>query len=698
MTNTIKALDDWQLDVLGVPFGGPHNGKDAHGESFGTFTQFHDDKFGLPPIVYYHGYDSDGKPKGTPAYIGKATSREERPDGVWFRVVLDKTNELARRVWEAAKNGMARASSGTISHLRRVASDGRILEWPVAELSIFDTDGNRQPANSYAVALPVLKAMYTEAGLPLPVDIFPSQEAHGAEASGTDASARADGDTDNQLNISSVKGTKTMDPEEIQKMVDKAFKAKLEEQAAGERLAKQQAEELEKALTMAKAEWEAEAVKTNRLPNFGQAPAVVDSSHWKFDHLSPGELAMGIQVLREAQRKGNGTGTSDAAVKSLAMRLESSDAKGDEGYMEARGVMLKFIPDSVKANEIAQSTLANYGDEWVGVAYGTELWRNIRQSTEILRRQMAYAVPQPAGAETMYFPLEGADPTWYLVAQASALSANPGGVPTNTVTASKLGTAQQSRTMAKIGARMLWTGELSEDSVVNYASELRRQLTESGAEMLESLIINGDTATGATTNINDIGGTPAGTEYWLGVNGYRKLALVTNTANSRDGGAITEADFIETIKLMGLAGKNALGSDRVAFISDLHTYWKTLDLTSVKTRDVNSAATVETGRLVRMWGYDYLPSAFMHFPNADATYGLKANSAGKLDLDTASNNTLGALLSVRFDQWRPGYRRQMTTETTRIPAADATEIVALLRFGMIYRDTEASAISYNLTI
>jgi hypothetical protein len=40
----------------------------------------------------------------------------------------------------------------------------------------------------------------------------------------------------------------------------------------------------------------------------------------------------------------------------------------------------------------------------------------------------------------------------------------------------------------------------------------------------------------------------------------------------------------------------------------------------------------------------------------------------------------------------------MTIETTRVAAADATEIVAMMRAGFSYRDTEASAISYNLTV
>jgi len=40
----------------------------------------------------------------------------------------------------------------------------------------------------------------------------------------------------------------------------------------------------------------------------------------------------------------------------------------------------------------------------------------------------------------------------------------------------------------------------------------------------------------------------------------------------------------------------------------------------------------------------------------------------------------------------------MTIETQRIPESDATQIVALARWGLGYRDTDASAISYNLTV
>ena len=75
-----------------------------------------------------------------------------------------------------------------------------------------------------------------------------------------------------------------------------------------------------------------------------------------------------------------------------------------------------------------------------------------------------------------------------------------------------------------------------------------------------------------------------------------------------------------------------------------------------------------------------------------------ANSAGKVDQDSTANNTKGVILAVRWDQWLMGFRRRMTMETTRRAESDSWEIVALSRLGMIQRDTEAAAISYNITV
>jgi len=190
-TATIKAITDteeWQLDILGIPFGDAQN-LDADGEYFDARTKFHEDKFGLPPLVYYHGADEKGKPAGEPVYLGRTVRRWVTEAGVWFRGVLDKGAAEAARVWEAAKQNLARASSGSLAHLVRTDTGGHIREWPVGELSVFDIGDGRQPANRYAVALPVMKAVYQQAGIDLPDMPEPEAEPE-AQKAATAAKAR----------------------------------------------------------------------------------------------------------------------------------------------------------------------------------------------------------------------------------------------------------------------------------------------------------------------------------------------------------------------------------------------------------------------------------------------------------------------------------------------------------------------------
>jgi hypothetical protein len=172
---------------------------------------------------------------------------------------------------------------------------------------------------------------------------------------------------------------------------------------------------------------------------------------------------------------------------------------------------------------------------------------------------------------------------------------------------------------------------MEEDSFVPWAAQLRQQLETSGAENLEATVIDGDTDASATTNINDIGGTPAATDLFLLFNGFRKSPLITTVANKLDaGGTLTDSQFLAIIKLMGAAGLNALDKSKVAFIVDLNVGWKVLELASVKTKDVFSNATIESGVLTSIWGYPVYTSAFMHFQSAVR----KANTAGKVDRTT----------------------------------------------------------------
>lgn len=692
----VKAVlggDEWALDVLSAPYGGPNRGKDQHGEYFSPNTNFYEaDGAPLPLVVYYHGHGPDGKPQGEPEIIGRAVKQWRDGSGLWHRVILDQTKALSQRVWNAAKQGVARASTGLAGFMGRVARDGEITNWLIGELSIWDATSDRRPANDYAIARPATKAYFLQHGFNLDLE----SDTQGAAAQGgplEELSETNDLSDHSRSKTNMADNTNTApEPVDVQAIID----AKISEALAAQEAARvkaaelQQAEEerVQAAVAAEREKWEAEQAASRRLPSIDAPNVAKFANLWQYDNYGPAELAFGAGILSASNKQ-----PSENLLKAVAVRTLSEE---NEKPMWRTRAAMQQAGMPVKANELNQSTLASYGDEWVGVAYSTQLWDQVRTDAMVAGRLPSIEVPQ--GMESITIPLSSTPPTFYKVAQASAQDTNTLGKATYTVTSSKQGTANQSITVGKMGARTLFTGELAEDSLIPWLPELMRTLQLEGAHVLDSLIIDGDTATGATTNINDIAGTPGGTEYWLIADGFRKLALVTNTANSRSAGALSINDYLETIKLMGTAGKYAYDTRAVSFIVDAHTHWKSLELTEVKSRDVFAQPTIESGRLMGIWGYEVITSYDFHKPAVGSGYELKANTSGKIDQDTDANNTTGSILAVRWDQWRLAWKRRMTIETQRIPQADATDVVLLMRVGLKYRDTDACAISYGVTV
>ncbi|HAE85763.1 MAG TPA: phage major capsid protein [Anaerolineaceae bacterium] len=138
--------------VLGIPYGGPVNGRDLDGEAFTDATDIWLQPGDQINITYYHGFDPDkaGKKQDVPALIGRATYTGADERGHWFEPVLDASEPLAQRLMKASIDNL-RASSGAINHLVRKETGGLISVWPVGELALFDTNEWRRPANDFAV-------------------------------------------------------------------------------------------------------------------------------------------------------------------------------------------------------------------------------------------------------------------------------------------------------------------------------------------------------------------------------------------------------------------------------------------------------------------------------------------------------------------------------------------------------------------
>ena len=175
----IKRDDEWRLEVLGVPFGGHLDGKDADGEYFSERTNIHLTLGEERPVYYLHGQQ-----ESAPSTIGRARYSRADEKGHWFEVVLDKAKEYADRIWTAATQGVARASSGAINYLCRRNEDGEYTSWPLAELTLLDMGEGRMPAN--ALATVNLKTAFEELDIEFPEawqEVVESTEADAEEES-----------------------------------------------------------------------------------------------------------------------------------------------------------------------------------------------------------------------------------------------------------------------------------------------------------------------------------------------------------------------------------------------------------------------------------------------------------------------------------------------------------------------------------
>jgi hypothetical protein len=169
-----KANGEWKLEVLGAPYGGLIDGKDMQGDYFSRRTDFMVEPGDERPVLYYHGMSPTGQRESSIETIGKARVTKRNDQGLWFEVILDKTKKYAERIWKAAINGLARASSGSVNYLVRRNADGELLQWPVAELTLLDKSDSRVPANELATVQ--LKAAFSEVGIDFPKALLKSEE------------------------------------------------------------------------------------------------------------------------------------------------------------------------------------------------------------------------------------------------------------------------------------------------------------------------------------------------------------------------------------------------------------------------------------------------------------------------------------------------------------------------------------------
>lgn len=393
VTDSVKALDEsLSLEVLGLPFG-----TDRQGQVFDQNTNIGLQPGDAVPAFYWHGYAE--RNAGAVKSIGRAVYDRVDAAGHWFKVQLDNASDVARKIYDDAKAGLARASSDSSSHLVRpfgiTGKPGYVTNWPIFAMSLMDSTTAPAAVNPRAIAVAAAKAL-----------IETSEQ---DEATQTGEATKA-GAVFALRNRERIKALQTLLDEMLAEMPDEAAPPEGDTAAKGEQITMDQVTENTAVDTPAgeRATVEGvdiEAVKAELRAEFEQKLA--ESNRLKFASVnvntSKGDAAKAdkSKLLEDAYMDYIRTGAKEA-FQSAAKATMNQTTDGQGGYL----VPTKYSNDIVEPLNYG-SVLRQAGAKVIPVE-GTDSFRvpSLTNSTRavVKAESAAYVAAEPTVGEVEFTP------------------------------------------------------------------------------------------------------------------------------------------------------------------------------------------------------------------------------------------------------------------------------------------------------
>ncbi len=337
--------------------------------------------------------------------------------------------------------------------------------------------------------------------------------------------------------------------------------------------------------------------------------------------------------------------------------------------------MLEEWQSNLKA--AMDSTTAGSGDELVPTQEASTLWMDVNLETMVAPLFSRVDMP----SDPFEIPLQMGDVSWYP------------GTENLAVTATALNTSKQTLTSYELVGQVPWSLTLDEDAVIAMAQEVRSGLVRNAAEVIDDVVLNGDSS--AANNINADGAnitkSDSGKGHWLlGFDGLLHLPLVDNTGQANNHGAVVSDDMFNEVR--GKLGKYGVRPSELAYLMDVNTYIRALSVANFRTLDkLGPNATVLRGQLGAVEGIPVIVSEQMKLADTD----------GKVT-DAGNGANTGRLLIVNRSQWRVGFRRELAIETDRDIQKRQNIMVVSLRIAFAERTGSRStathaALQYNIT-
>ena len=323
------------------------------------------------------------------------------------------------------------------------------------------------------------------------------------------------------------------------------------------------------------------------------------------------------------------------------------------------------------------STTAGTGDELVSTQEAAALWMDVNLETMIAPLFSRVEMP----TNPFEVPLQLGDVNWYP------------GTENLATTSTALSTAKQTLTAYELVGQVPWSLTLDEDAIIAMAAEVRSALVRNAAEVIDDVLLNGDTT--SANNINADGATisktDAGKGHWLlGFDGLMHLPLVDNTGQANDHNAAVSDDMFNEIRVK--LGRYGVRPSELTYIMDVNTYIRSLSVANFRTLDkLGPNATMLRGQLGAVEGIPIIVSEQMKLADTD----------GKVT-DAGNGTNTGRLLLANRSQWRVGFRRELAIETDRDIQKRQNIMVVSLRLAFAERSGTPSsathtALQYDIT-
>jgi len=318
---------------------------------------------------------------------------------------------------------------------------------------------------------------------------------------------------------------------------------------------------------------------------------------------------------------------------------------------EGKRKFASWIEQQSQLAKALDSTTTAEGVEFVPTGFSRDLIDRVRITAQVASLFVEIQMP------TDPFKIPGrafARSKAKLLAESTADSATK-------ITAVTPGTRNVQFDARKLGARVLWSLELDEDSIIAMAPLLRDELVEGLAYALEDADINGDTTATHQDTDTQAGAADLAAKAWIGL---RKHALA-NTLT-------TDLSTFNIAGLRTLRSKltkyGANPRDLAWVVSSKVLLTKLLSLAEVVTVDkYGPLATVVTGELAKLDGAPVIVSEEMR-DDVDAT-----------GVNGATGNTKSTMAIVNRRAWGHGVRRSPTLKTKEDIETDQLIIVGTWR-------------------